>query len=44
MDTLSRAPGSRRRSRGGVWLYVLTWAIVVASFGAALLLILLTPG
>ncbi|WP_427914935.1 hypothetical protein ACPWT1_08500 [Ramlibacter sp. MMS24-I3-19] len=42
MNTVPRTPG-RSRSRGGVWLYVLTWTIVVASFGAALLLILLTP-
>lgn len=43
MNTLDRFPGSRRRSRGGIWIYVLTWATVVVSFGAALVLILRTP-
>jgi len=41
MSTLHRVPGSR--SRGGAWLYVMTLAVLVASFGAALVLIYLTP-
>ena len=44
MDTAPRFPGSsRRRSRGGIWIFVLTVAVLVASFGAALVLILPTP-
>jgi hypothetical protein len=43
MNTLHRIPGGRSRSLGGAWLYVMTLAILVASFGAALVLIYLTP-
>lgn len=43
MTTLARVPMARRRSRGGAWLYVLTSAIAVVSFGVALLLILRNP-